>query len=71
MNTFSSSFQEGQGIGGDDRVPREEINKIFKLFDLDGKGSITVKDVHRVARELGERLTLEEVRQSLGCRRIS
>ena len=35
--------------------------QVFTLFDTEGKGKITVKDVAKVARELGERLTIEEI----------
>jgi len=45
----------------DDRNGREEIDKVFRLFDVEGKGTITVKDVTRVAKELGERLTADEI----------
>lgn len=45
----------------DDRNGREEIDKVFRLFDVEGKGSITVKDVTRVCKELGERLTADEI----------
>ncbi|CAD7922196.1 unnamed protein product [Amoebophrya sp. A25] len=40
---------------------RDEISKVFALFDVEGKNVITVKDVVRVCRELGERLSLEEI----------
>lgn len=45
----------------DDRNGREEIYEVFRLFDVEGKGSITVKDVTRVAKELGKRLTADEI----------
>merc|ERR1711959_605414 len=47
--------------GKDERDTREEIDKVFRLFDVDNKNAVTSKDVHRVARELGERLTMEEI----------
>jgi len=43
-----------------DRDSREDINKVFRLFDAEGRGYITVKEVARVARELGEGLTESE-----------
>merc|ERR550534_613242 len=45
----------------DDRDGREEIDKVFRLFDAEQKGAISVKDVQRVAKELGERLSQEEI----------
>jgi Ca2+-binding EF-hand superfamily protein len=43
------------------RDPKEEILRAFDLFDEGGKGSITVQDLKRVARELGEGLQDEEL----------
>ncbi len=43
------------------RDPREEIMRAFDLFDEGAKGKIDLKDLKRVARELGEGLEEEEL----------
>lgn len=43
------------------RNPEEEIIRAFELFDEGGKGNITLQDLTRVARELGEGLSHDEL----------
>ncbi|XP_021537153.1 centrin-4-like [Neomonachus schauinslandi] len=43
---------------------KEEILKAFKLFD-DDTGSITLNNIKRVAKELGENLTDDELKEML------
>ena len=42
-----------------DKDTREDINKVFNLFDDDQTGHITLRNLKRVARELGETMSGE------------
>jgi centrin-1 len=48
-----------------DRESKEGIAKIFNLFDVDRKGTISFKDLKRVSKELGESMTDDELREML------
>lgn len=53
------------GVFQGERDTREEIIKAFKLFDEEDKGRITFENLQRVAKELGEPLTEEELREMI------
>ena len=44
---------------------RSELQKVFDLFDGEGNGCITVDDLSRVAQELGEIMTQEELEEMI------
>merc|ERR1739844_708528 len=48
-----------------DKDTKEDIDKVFRLFDDDKTGTITIQNLRRVAKELGETMTDEELMEMI------
>ena len=48
-----------------DKDSKEEIMKVFELFDYDGKGHITLEDLKNICFELGEELSEQELKEMI------
>ena len=46
-----------------DRNTRDDLKRVFNLFDEERKGHISVDNLRRVARELGEEISEEELKE--------
>eukprot|EP00929_Paragymnodinium_shiwhaense_P053634 TRINITY_DN26862_c0_g1_i1.p1 TRINITY_DN26862_c0_g1~~TRINITY_DN26862_c0_g1_i1.p1 ORF type:complete len:167 (-),score=43.21 TRINITY_DN26862_c0_g1_i1:118-618(-) len=48
-----------------ERDSKDDVSKVFRLFDDDRTGTITVRNLQRVARELGEALLIEDLEEMI------
>merc|ERR1719199_917394 len=48
-----------------ERDTREDIAKVFRLFDDDRTGTISARNLQRIARELGEPLAPEDLEEMI------
>ena len=48
-----------------DNDSKENINKVFELFDDEGKGQITLEDLKRVREQLGEEVPDAELKEMI------
>jgi len=58
-------FMELMTVKMSEKDSREEILKAFRLFDDDSTGKISFRNLKRVARELGETITDEELQEMI------
>jgi len=49
-----------------ERDSKEDISKVFKLFDIEYNGHINEKNLARICAELGEALTASEISEMIG-----
>lgn len=60
-----ADFLQLMTIKMSEKDSNEEILKAFRLFDDDDSGTISFKNLKRVAKELGENLTDEELKEMI------
>merc|ERR1719162_1099446 len=48
-----------------ERDTKEDVSKVFRLFDDDRSGTISVRNLQRVARELGEQLEVTDLEEMI------
>lgn len=48
-----------------DRDSKEELHKVFRLIDDDGSEAISIKNLTRVCKELGETMTEKEIEEMI------
>lgn len=59
-------FVELNTKGVDPDEAMENLRDAFSVYDIDGNGSITAEELHKVLRSLGEESSLAECRRMIG-----
>ncbi|KAF8040129.1 hypothetical protein BT93_B2376 [Corymbia citriodora subsp. variegata] len=59
-------FVELNTNGVDPAEAMENLRDAFSVYDIDGDGSITAEELHKVMRSIGEESTLAECRKMIG-----
>ena len=66
QNTLQESAQKLNYNDSDDEDPSENFAHVFALFDTNHKGYISIQDLERVAKELGEHdITQQELQEMM------
>ena len=60
-----NDFVELMTVKMAERDPMEEMMKAFRLFDEDDTGKISFKNLKRVAKELGENMSDDEIQEMI------
>lgn len=48
-----------------ERDTNEELMKAFQIIDQDNNGKISVQDIHRISKDLGELLSQKEIQDMI------
>ncbi|KAJ0260598.1 Calcium-binding protein CML24 [Hirschfeldia incana] len=68
MDEFVSLFQIGVnqgGGGGGGGNSKSDLKEAFELYDLDGNGRISAKELHSVMKNLGEKCSVQDCRKMI------
>jgi centrin-1 len=65
LDEFLSLFTQRLHDDDDDDDTVDDMTRMFRLFDKDRKGFIEVKDLKRIAADLGESMTEMELREMI------
>ncbi|CAH8277307.1 unnamed protein product [Arabidopsis lyrata] len=62
LDEFVALFQIGIGGGGNNR---SDLKEAFELYDLDGNGRISAKELHSVMKNLGEKCSVQDCKKMI------
>lgn len=65
MDEFVSLFQIGVNQGGGGGNSKNDLKEAFELYDLDGNGRISAKELHSVMKNLGEKCSVQDCRKMI------
>ncbi|VVB09117.1 unnamed protein product [Arabis nemorensis] len=62
MDEFVNLFNQG---GGDNNNDVRDLKEAFELYDLDGNGRISAKELHSVMKNLGEKCSVQDCKKMI------
>ncbi|EOA18840.1 hypothetical protein CARUB_v10007462mg [Capsella rubella] len=68
LDEFVALFQigiGGGGGGGNNRNDVSDLKEAFELYDLDGNGRISAKELHSVMKNLGEKCSVQDCKKMI------